>query len=267
MILLDKGRLLVAFEPEAELIIKTIRDVNGVMLTEAERFYVNHIVSGLKGIGIWGKIKALYGFVGGTAATHRWNWKDMRDLDAAYTLSYYGGITHDSKGVSANGINGFINTKISSNSINKASFHCMVYANYTDLSFSSRTFTGIYDTIRTSINNSSTFSSFTNITTSFDKPISSNPGVLGLSRASNTESFAYYNDLIVANQNNFTTYDISNRKFFLFNRNTDSSLGIDPTLFLKGTISCSMFSEAMTVLECKLISHIITTAQGILNRQ
>jgi hypothetical protein len=52
-----------------------------------------------------GKIKALYPIVGGTAATHKFNFVDPRDLDAAYRLSYFGGFTHNSNGITPNGIN------------------------------------------------------------------------------------------------------------------------------------------------------------------
>ncbi|WP_410219697.1 hypothetical protein [Pedobacter sp.] len=107
MILLDKGRLLVDFDKDAENIIKTIRDIDGVMLTEPERFYVNHIVSGLKGIGVWTKIRALYGFVGGRAATHKWNWKDMRDTDDAFRIVWGGTVTHSLLGVKGDGNTGY----------------------------------------------------------------------------------------------------------------------------------------------------------------
>ena len=55
-------------------------------------------------------MKALYPFVGGTAAQHKWNLKDPRDLDAAFRLTYGGSVTHSANGVTG-GINGFCDTK------------------------------------------------------------------------------------------------------------------------------------------------------------
>jgi hypothetical protein len=74
---------------------------------------VNTLVTDLKTANIWTKIKALYPFVGGTAASHKWNLKDPRDLDAAYRLIFSGGWTHSSTGALPNGTNAYANTFLS----------------------------------------------------------------------------------------------------------------------------------------------------------
>jgi hypothetical protein len=56
------------------------------------------LVTSLKTKGLWSKMTAIYPFIGGTAALHRWNLKDPRDLDAAYRLSYNGSGTHSTVG-------------------------------------------------------------------------------------------------------------------------------------------------------------------------
>ena len=66
---------------------------------------INTLVVDLKGYNIWTKMKALYPFVGGTASTHKWNLKDPRDLDAAFRMVFNGGWTHNSNGITGNGIN------------------------------------------------------------------------------------------------------------------------------------------------------------------
>ena len=71
---------------------------------------INTLVTQLKGYGIWTKMKALYPFVGGSAASHKWNLKDPRDLDAAYRLVFNGGWTHSSTGALPNGTTGYANT-------------------------------------------------------------------------------------------------------------------------------------------------------------
>ncbi|MFN5835081.1 MAG: hypothetical protein ACK459_15220 [Akkermansiaceae bacterium] len=71
---------------------------------------INTLVTTMKSDGIWTKMKAIYPFVGGTASTHKWNLKDPRDLDAAFRLTFSGGITHDSNGILPNGTNGYADT-------------------------------------------------------------------------------------------------------------------------------------------------------------
>ena len=71
---------------------------------------INQLVVDLKGYGVWTKMKALYPFVGGTAAQHKWNLKDPRDLDAAFRLTFTNAWTHASTGMTPNGTSAFANT-------------------------------------------------------------------------------------------------------------------------------------------------------------
>jgi hypothetical protein len=48
------------------------------------------LVTGLKTAGLWTKMLAIYPFIGGTEALHKWNLKDPRDLDEAYRLTFTG---------------------------------------------------------------------------------------------------------------------------------------------------------------------------------
>lgn len=70
------------------------------------------LVTDLKGYGIWTKMKAIYPFVGGTATTHKFNLKDPRDLDVAFRMVFAGGWTHNSNGITGNGVNTTGNTKV-----------------------------------------------------------------------------------------------------------------------------------------------------------
>lgn len=81
---------------------------------------INTFFNDLKTYSLWAKIKAGYLFIGGTAATHKWNFKDPRDLDAAFRLVYAGTITHDSNGFTGNGTTGWADTKLNpfTNSLN-----------------------------------------------------------------------------------------------------------------------------------------------------
>jgi hypothetical protein len=71
---------------------------------------INNLVIGMKADGVWTKMKAVYPFVGGTATSHKFNLKNPLDTDVAFRLAFSGGWTHDSNGVTPNGVNAFANT-------------------------------------------------------------------------------------------------------------------------------------------------------------
>jgi hypothetical protein len=73
-------------------------------------------------------MKALYPFVGGSAASHKFNLKDPRDLDAAYRLVFNGGWVHSSTGAKPNGTTGYANTFIAPNAMNQNSIHVSFYS-------------------------------------------------------------------------------------------------------------------------------------------
>ena len=56
--------------------------------------------------GIDTKIKALYPFVGGTATTHKFNFMNAANTDAAFRLTFAGGWTHSATGAKPNGTTG-----------------------------------------------------------------------------------------------------------------------------------------------------------------
>lgn len=60
---------------------------------------VNDFVIALKDASIWTKMLAVYPFIGGTAASHKYNLKDPQDTDAAFRLTFSSGTnTHNSAG-------------------------------------------------------------------------------------------------------------------------------------------------------------------------
>ena len=87
---------------------------------------IETLVSDLKTYGLWTKMRAIYPFVGGSAASHKLNLKDPRNLNAAYRLVFYGGWTHTSTGAKPNGTTGYADTFLNSNVLGQ-----------NDLSFSS----------------------------------------------------------------------------------------------------------------------------------
>jgi len=86
---------------DASKVIEAVRST-GVTITPAMMHYAHYLISNMKAIGTWSLCSAVYGFVGGTAASHKFNWKDLRDVDAAFRLSYEGSQTNDSNGIKNN---------------------------------------------------------------------------------------------------------------------------------------------------------------------
>ena len=90
---------------------------------------VNTLVTDLKAANIWTKMKALYPFVGGTAAQHRFNLKDPRTVNAAFYLDFIGGGTHSATGYLPNGTTSYADTKLTpSTSLLQDSTHLSYYS-------------------------------------------------------------------------------------------------------------------------------------------
>ena len=71
---------------------------------------VNTLVTDLKAANIWTKMKALYPFVGGTAAQHRFNLKSPGTTNANFYLTFNGGGLHSSNGYKPNGTTTYVDT-------------------------------------------------------------------------------------------------------------------------------------------------------------
>lgn len=67
------------------------QNANGYSPSRSRVDALNNLVWGLVGMGLWDKLVAIYPFLGGTTGnTHKWNLKDLRDLDAAYRITWTG---------------------------------------------------------------------------------------------------------------------------------------------------------------------------------
>jgi len=78
---------------EAETYITATANVDSAQIAA-----INNLTLTLKNNGIFFKLKSLNIKVGGTAATHKFNLIDARDLDAAYRYTYAGTWTHSAQG-------------------------------------------------------------------------------------------------------------------------------------------------------------------------
>ena len=85
---------------------------------------INQLVLDLKGYSIWTKMKAIYPFVGGTNAQHTWNLKNT----AQYKITWYGGVSSSSNGITGNGTNGYGDTFLNNNVMGENNAHISIYS-------------------------------------------------------------------------------------------------------------------------------------------
>jgi hypothetical protein len=70
-------------------------------LTGGQANAIRTLVTTLKSSNLWSKMRAIYPFIGGTAAKHKFNLKDPRDLDVAHRLVFSGGWSYWTEGPQA----------------------------------------------------------------------------------------------------------------------------------------------------------------------
>jgi hypothetical protein len=82
-------------DPDAYNFIET-----ALIIDTNQQLAINNLVTGLKTNNLWDKMQAIYPFVGGTAYSHKFNLKDLRDTNNAFRLQYVGTVTHTPLGIS-----------------------------------------------------------------------------------------------------------------------------------------------------------------------
>lgn len=193
--------------------------------------------AGLIAYGGTSIIKALYPFVGGTAGTHKYNFMDARDLDAAFRLTFYGGWTHASTGAQPNGTNGYADTHfVPSVDASLNSIHLSYYSrtdnNTGDVEIGSYSALGseTYTLIRFSDGN---------------KYRSLNRGgSVGGGTISRTDGF------MIGTRNNSATEEYYFRNSLVSSESASSSSASSKSLFLGGYQNPSGISAAYTNREC-----------------
>ena len=266
-------------DSDSSKIIEAVRST-GVVITEAMRLYVDYIVSNMKAIGTWDLCNAVYGFVGGTAASHKWNWKDLRDVDTAFRLTYVVGVTHSANGMQGNGTTGYANTNLSANlqlSINSTSL--ILYTNSisvsgTDIDLGFIRASGVDRGFSLSSNvNASGLNAFSRNYTFPLNGLSTTTitkGVFISNRTSSTDSKLFVNGSISATNTTANTYTsfvnmgLTNlgTTFFLLGENQEGSL-VNPSPRPQQFAS---IGAGLTDTQAIQQSQIVTNAQNILNR-
>jgi hypothetical protein len=96
---------------------------NAGIVDQVEANAVNNLVIGMKADGVWSKMKAIYPFVGGTASSHSFNLRNT----SQFQITWSGGVTHSSTGLTGNGVNGFADTFLNNNVMGQNDVHISIY--------------------------------------------------------------------------------------------------------------------------------------------
>lgn len=161
---------------------------------------INNLVAGLKGAGLWTKMVAIYPLVGGTAAKHRWNLKDPRDLDAAFRLSFTGPLVHSATGMKPDGtVQSYGDTHLIPADVLTINSMHLTYYSRTDSPVGDKAEIGCYNSpggIRTHLiihYNGNLFYAGINEAGGFNVASGTSAGFFASARTSSTLTTAYYN--------------------------------------------------------------------------
>jgi hypothetical protein len=157
------------------------------------------------------KMKAIYPFVGGTASTHRWNFMDARDLNAAYRLQFTGGWVHSSNGILPNGVNTFADTFLASNVMGQNNFHNVLYSrtNIVESGCDLGVWNGSYG-VSNYLSLTNQYITHSNSTSTVDDSITNSLGFFAQSRLSSTNIFKRFNSTTLTKTLTSTTPRSSN---------------------------------------------------------
>ena len=250
-------------DSDSSKIIEAVRST-GVVVTEAMRLYVDYIVSNMKAIGTWDLCSAVYGVMGGTAASHAINWKTI----GTYNLTFYNTPTQTSAGILFNGTNQYGDTGLLPNVIlSDLSTHLSYYTPTNNISGVqipigvSTSATGI-KFLQLNFTSANYVSGGVNSVTAYT-PTSTNGYTIGTRTSINTQAVFYKGNKIASNSysgdNSLPVFPI-----YLGARNNEGSPG--GFFFSTHTCSFSSIGSGFTDTQAIAQSQIVTNAQLILNR-
>jgi hypothetical protein len=237
-------------------------DPSGVKLTRTELDYIRSIVGGLYVIGVWQKCVAVYGFVGGNAFKHKFNWKNPLDTDAAFRLTFVGGVTHSANGVQFNGTNNYANTFVKGVTDIPLNTNFLGCYNINPL-IGNTTNMGYNTTTQLSISYSTTNLGANNYLAAAVGTIGSKTGLRINYRVSSTVHKHLVNGNIITFNATATSRD--NQNIYIGGLNGGGSLLIAPSATLNNFAFIG--NQALTDNQAIQTSRAVTFSQGILSRQ
>jgi hypothetical protein len=256
----------------ADNYLTAVVDAGGTGVTSSVSAATRDFFCCLQTNGLLDKMNAIYPFIGGTSASHKFNALNPIDSDSAFRLTFNGGWTHTSEGAKPNGVNAYANTYLSGDTtLDRYSLHTSTYlftqntANAYDLGaqigsglFSSRITLSTYYVIA-----GTTYAVYNNNSSS----IAFSPAPLGTTgftisnRTSDTVSKYFSNGVNLASSSVVTNGTVPYPIWIGGNNNNGALEGPSP----RGTSFVSIGS-GLTDSEISLFNSCVETYQGALGR-
>jgi len=262
---------------DASKVIEAVRST-GVTVTPAMMHYAHYLISNMKAIGTWSLCNAVYGFVGGTAASHKFNWKDLRDDDTAFRLVFNGKITHSANsGIQSDGSTGYANTFLSPASISGTGFCLSFYTNQNLALNSSEYVMGVSNsgTISTGTNNSLIVRRSNNLSIFLASGFISSPNNrvdatvldsrgLTLGTTNGVSSKMFQKGIQIGSTTSFIPSTKDTTPIYLLTAPIDG--GVSPISITNKPCQFATIGSGLTDTQSIQQSQIVTNAQNILNR-
>jgi hypothetical protein len=235
---------------------------------------INSLCVDLKTYGVWGKMKAIYPFVGGTPTTHKFNLANALDEDSAFRLAFVGGVTHSIDGLTPNGTNGYANTFLNLTTLTNNSTHLSYYsrvntAGSTSVDIgggSSVAFTHLRMLLRRISGNYNGDQYFDSTGLNrVDFPVSSSQGYFIDSRINNLTHKAFRSNTLIGSESYLQSKNISsiNANIFLGAGNNSGTA----ELFSNRQCAFATIGDGLTDTEASNLYLAVQKFQTTLNRQ
>jgi len=112
---------------EADAYLSAVVSAGGTGITSTISAATRTLFTSLVSNNLYNKINVMYPMLGGNSAGCKFNAKDPRDLNAAFRLTFNGGVSFDASGMTGNGSNGYANTNWSVINLDRYSAHMSFY--------------------------------------------------------------------------------------------------------------------------------------------
>jgi len=112
---------------QANAYLSAVVSAGGTGITSTVSAATRTLFTSLVSNNLYNKIDVMYPMLGGNAAGCKFNAKDPRDLNAAFRLTFNGGLTFDASGMTGNGSNGYADANWSVINLNRYSAHMTFY--------------------------------------------------------------------------------------------------------------------------------------------
>lgn len=227
--------------------------------TQVQAVYT--LVGGLKGMGLWTMMTAVYPFIGGSAASHAVNLKSP----GTFNITWSGTVTHNSNGVTGDGSTGYGNTGINTaTSLSATSCHFCVYQRSITNSntlLGNDTGGSDYNELVIRLSGVARSAIGSNVATTYSNTFSPIIGNFIVSRTSSTRTVFLRNGSVRGVSSAASTSHPSSNMFLLaFNANGT------PTSYAASNVAFTSIGSGLTDADAISLSSLVQHVQSMLGR-